>query len=66
MALTEMEKDMDESPRLNAALAKLQRMAADNPPLGSRVTAEQEYADAYDEMVRRGTRRKLRAKYRRG
>jgi hypothetical protein len=56
---------MEDTRRLDAALARLQRMASDNLPIGSRITAEREYAQAYDELVRKGLRLRLRAKYRR-
>jgi hypothetical protein len=52
--------------RYELAAAKLQRLAADNAPLGSRISAEIEFAQSYDEMVRAGTMPKLRAKYRLG
>lgn len=50
--------------RLDSMLQRLQRLASDNVPHGMRVNAEQEYAIAYDELVRRGARPALRAKYR--
>jgi hypothetical protein len=49
---------------LNRALAELQRIAASGTQYGTRVKAEQNYALAYDAMVREGLRPKLRAKYR--
>jgi len=49
---------------LDAALGRIQRLASDNAPYGTRVNAEQNYAIAYDELVRRGARPALRAKYR--
>lgn len=50
--------------RLNAALLRLQKLAHDNTLMGVRVNAEQEYAIAYDALVRQGARPRLRAKYR--
>ena len=50
--------------QLDTRLARLQRMASDNLPYGMRVNAEQEYAIAYDNLVRVGARRPLRHKYR--
>jgi hypothetical protein len=52
--------------RLAAQLARLQRLCSDNAPYGTRVNAEQEYAIAYDLLVRQGARPPLRAKYRLG
>lgn len=51
--------------RLQVALERLQKQASVNAPYGSKVGAELEYAQAYDEQVRRGTKPKLRVKYRR-
>lgn len=55
---------MNESPRMNNAIDRLQRIASTNAPLGMRVNAEQEYSLAYEQLVRQGLRMKLRAKYR--
>jgi hypothetical protein len=50
--------------RLDTALQRLQRLASDNVPHGMRVSAEQNYAIIYDQLVRAGARPALRAKYR--
>jgi hypothetical protein len=50
--------------QLSACLLRLQRLAGDNVPHGMRVNAEQEYAIAYDALVRAGARPALRVKYR--
>ena len=53
------------SPRLDAALDKLQRLAGpDAKPLGTRVRGELEYGAAYQELVRAGLKPQLRGKYR--
>lgn len=49
---------------LDSAMARVQRMAAQNAPLGARVNAEQEYALAYQKLVRAGIRPQIRRKYR--
>jgi len=55
------------TPRYEAALAALKRMAASATlPIGRRANAEQEFGQAYTEMVQRGMRPKLRGKYRLG
>jgi len=51
---------------LDLALERLQRQAASNAPFGSRLGAEQKYAQAYDYLVCLGLRPKLRIKYRQG
>jgi hypothetical protein len=53
-----------ETSAFNRALSELQRLAGTGAQYGSRVNAEQNYALAYDAMVREGLRPKLRAKYR--
>lgn len=55
---------MNETPALNNALARIQKMAGSNAPYGARVNAEQIYAQEYDTLVRRGLKPRLRAKYR--
>ena len=55
-----------DTPKLDKALARLQSLAASNAPLGSRVTAETNYGQAYQELVRTGQRRQIRKKYRIG
>lgn len=57
---------MTPSRQYEIMLSRLQRLATDSAPYGSRVGAEQNYAQAYDEMVRDGQAPKLRAKYRVG
>jgi hypothetical protein len=54
------------SARLDKAMAKLQRLASDNAPLGARISAEIEYGQAYQELVRAGSARQIRRKYRGG
>lgn len=51
-------------PSLNQALAKLQKLAFDNAPLGARVAAEQQYGKAYQIEVAQGTKPQIRKKYR--
>lgn len=57
--------DMNESTRMNRASERLIKLAGTNSPLGTRINAEQEYAEAYQEMVRQGKRPQIREKYRR-
>lgn len=54
----------DVETRLDAAIARLQKLAANNSPFGGRQGAETEYANSYQQLVRLGARPQLRAKYR--
>ncbi len=49
---------------IEQAMTRIQKMAASNAPFGARINAEKEYALAYDRLVAKGERPKLRAKYR--
>jgi hypothetical protein len=51
--------------KLEAAQARLQKLASFGAPYGHRVGAEQQYAEAYQDLVRLGARSQLRLKYRR-
>lgn len=50
--------------RFNKAGAKLQSLAANNAPYGSRVSAEIEYREAYQQLVRARIMPQIRKKYR--
>lgn len=52
------------SAALDSAFARIQKMAAQNAPLGARVNGEQEYALAYQKLVRAGVKGQIRRKYR--
>jgi hypothetical protein len=55
---------MDTS-RLDKAAARLQQLAAvKTAPYGARISAEAEYAEAYQELVRAGVMPQIRAAYR--
>jgi len=49
---------------IDQALERLQRLASDNVPYGSRVTAEKNYGEAYQMLVRKGLKPQIRRKYR--
>ncbi len=50
--------------RLRQAHDRLQRLAGYNGPYGARTSAEQQYSEAYQALVRAGARPQLRKKYR--
>jgi hypothetical protein len=47
-----------------AAHDRLQRLASYGAPYGFRVSAEQQYGEAYQALVRQGSKPQLRRKYR--
>lgn len=55
----------DANHSLNLAHRKLQELAVNSAPLGSRISAEQNYGAAYQRLVRLGAAPQIRGKYRR-
>lgn len=54
-----------ESRAFETSLEKLRRLAGpDIKPIGTRVTAERNYGQTYQAMVRKGTKPQIRLKYR--
>ncbi len=49
---------------LRQAHDRLQKLASYNGPYGARTSAEQQYGEAYQALVRAGARPQLRGKYR--
>ncbi len=49
---------------MTRAHERLQKLASFNGPYGARVGAEQQYAQAYQALVRLGLRPQIRTKYR--
>lgn len=52
--------------RMDQTAERLQKLAGTNAPYGAKVTAEQNYGQAYEALARLGLRRPLRGKYRAG
>lgn len=48
----------------NLASERLQKLAARNAPFGTRQSAEQQYSQAYQALVRAGLAPQIRGKYR--
>lgn len=59
-------QSVDVTPEYEAALTRLKKLAsAGSLPINKRGGAESVYGEAYQEMVRMGTRPQIRKKYRR-